>query len=239
MFILTETPSLPWVEVKNKFKIDKVVMIYVAGLDPQLFHINLQSPDAHKAVAWGERVEKNKGVVTELDYLRWNFEQVNVVKATGDKFRIHSPTNTLLSVPLSNSEKMKREKEKKGKPLTLLYTSLRTFLTKSVILTTTNELTFHYQHVAAKSAKNRKPENFMMTLEELRENNFPIPRYLDPSLPELKSGWAETVKPPKTTLSPPPKKMIAMDCEMVRIEALALDRSCYCALSSFEATYCY
>ncbi|KAF9296903.1 hypothetical protein BGZ88_011571 [Linnemannia elongata] len=185
VFILTETPSLPWVEVKNKFKIDKVVMIYVAGLDPQLFHINLQSPDAHKAVAWGERVEKNKGVVTELDYLRWNFEQVNVVKATGDKFRIHSPTNTLLSVPLSNSEKMKREKEKK----------------------------------AAKSAKNRKPENFMMTLEELRENNFPIPRYLDPSLPELKSGWAETVKPPKTTLSPPPKKMIAMDCEMCRTEA--------------------
>ena len=117
VFILTETPSLPWVEVKNKFKIDKVVMIYVAGLDPQLFHINLQSPDAHKAVAWGERVEKNKGVVTELDYLRWNFEQVNVVKATGDKFRIHSPTNTLLSVPLSNSEKMKREKEKKGRPM--------------------------------------------------------------------------------------------------------------------------
>ncbi|KAG9063647.1 hypothetical protein KI688_003758 [Linnemannia hyalina] len=185
VFILTETPSLPWVEVKNKFKIDKVVMIYVAGLDPQLLHINLQSPDAHKAVAWGERVEKNKGVATELDYLRWNFEQVNVVKATGDKFRIHSPTNTLLSVPLSNSEKMKREKEKK----------------------------------AAKSAKNRKPENFMMTLEELRENSFPIPRYLDPSLPELKAGWTETAKPPKTTLSPPPKKMIAMDCEMCRTEA--------------------
>ncbi|KAF9156261.1 hypothetical protein BG015_006479 [Linnemannia schmuckeri] len=185
VFILTETPSLPWVEVKNKFKIDKVVMIYVSGLDPQLFHINLQSPDAHKAVIWGERVEKNKGVVTELDYLRWNFEQVNVVKATGDKFRIHSPTNTLLSVPLSNSEKMKREKEKK----------------------------------AAKSAKNRKPENFMMTLEELRENSFPIPRYLDPSLPELKDGWIETPKLPKTTLSPPPKKMIAMDCEMCRTKA--------------------
>ncbi|KAF8948955.1 hypothetical protein BGZ47_000630 [Haplosporangium gracile] len=185
VFILTETPSLPWVEVKNKFKIDKVVMIYVSGLDPRLFHINLQSPDAHKAVTWGERVEKNKGVVTELDYLRWNFEQVNVVKATGDKFRIHSPTNTLLSVPLSNSEKMKREKEKK----------------------------------AAKSAKNRKPENFMMTLEELRENSFPIPHYLDPSLPELKDGWKETAKLAKTTLSPPPKKMLAMDCEMCRTNA--------------------
>lgn len=115
VFILTETPSLPWVEVKNKFKIDKVVMIYVSGLDPQLFHINLQSPDAHKAVTWGERLEKNRGVVTELNYLRGNFEEVSVVKATGDKFRIHSPTNTLLSVPLSNAEKMKREKEKKGK----------------------------------------------------------------------------------------------------------------------------
>ncbi|KAF9910135.1 hypothetical protein EC991_007267 [Linnemannia zychae] len=185
VFILTETPSLPWVEVKNKFKIDKVVLIYVSGLDPSIFHINLQSPDAHKAVTWSERVEKNQGVVTELDYLRWNFDQVNVVKATGDKFRIHSPTNTLLSVPLSNSEKLKREKEKK----------------------------------AAKSVKNRKPENLMMTLEELRENSFPIPRYLDPELPELKEGWMETPKLAKTTLSPPPKKMIAMDCEMCRTEA--------------------
>ncbi|KAF9080629.1 hypothetical protein BGX23_001878 [Mortierella sp. AD031] len=185
VFMLTETPSLPWIEVKNKFKIDKVVMIYVSGLDPSIFHINLQSPDAHKAVAWGERVEKHRGVVTELDYLRWNFDQVNVVKATGDKFRIHSPTNTLLSVPLSNSEKLKREREKK----------------------------------AAKSAKNRKPENYIMSLEELRENNFPIPRYLDPDLPEWKNGWMETTKLPKTTLSPPPKKMVAMDCEMCRTEA--------------------
>jgi RNA exonuclease 1 len=61
----------------------------------------------------------------------------------------------------------------------------------------------------------------MMTLEELRENSFPIPRYLDPSLPELEDGWMETAKLPKTTLTPPPKKMIAMDCEMVSAAALS------------------
>lgn len=60
----------------------------------------------------------------------------------------------------------------------------------------------------------------MLTLEEMRENNFPIPRYLDTKAEgsKLPEGWIETPKLKKTTLTPPPKIMIALDCEMVRYE---------------------
>ncbi|KAG0198979.1 hypothetical protein BGX28_007647 [Mortierella sp. GBA30] len=185
VFILTETPSLPWIQVLNKFKIDKVLMLYVSGLDPALFHINLKSTDAHKPVAWAERATKERDPVSEFEHLKELFTETNVVKAPGDKFRIFSPTNTLLNVPLSNSEKVKREKEKQSN----------------------------------KAAKEKKPENYMLSLEELRESDFPIPRYLDANVLELQQGWIETPKLPKTTLTPPPKIMIAMDCEMCRTAA--------------------
>ncbi|KAG0259957.1 hypothetical protein BG011_002233 [Mortierella polycephala] len=185
VFILTETPSLPWIEVQNKFKIDKVLMLYVSGLNPSLFHINVKSRDAHTPIAWTDRVDKNDGPASEFDALKKYFEEMHVVQAPGDKFRIHSPTNTLMNVPLSISEKAKREREKKNN----------------------------------KPAKVRKPENYIMTLEELRENDFPIPRYLDSNAPELGEDWIETPKQPKATLMPPPKVMVAMDCEMCRTEA--------------------
>ncbi|KAF9576109.1 hypothetical protein EC968_000177 [Mortierella alpina] len=182
VYILTETPTLPWIQVLNKFKIDKVLMLYASGLDPSLFHINLRSSDAHKPIDWPERAAQEGGPVTELEALKELLPEINVVKAPGDKFRIFSPTNTLLNVPLSNSEKIKREKEKQNN----------------------------------KAAKEKKPENYMLTLEELRESDFPIPRYMDSTAPDLQSGWTETPKLPKTTLTPPPKIMIAMDCEMCR-----------------------
>ncbi|KAG0245755.1 hypothetical protein BGX31_006229 [Mortierella sp. GBA43] len=185
VFILTETPSLPWIQVRNKFKVEKVLLLYVSGLDPQLFHLNLRTPDAHKPVSWIDRAEKEGGAVAEFEHLRHWFQEVNVAMATGDKFRIFSPTNTLLNVPLSNMEKAKRETEKKSQP-----------------------------------AAKKKPESYLMTVEELREYHFPIPRYMDTKdeTSKLPKGWIETPKLKKTTLTPPPKTMIALDCEMCRTE---------------------
>lgn len=106
-----ETPTLPWIMVKNKFNIQKVVLLYVAGLDPQLFNVDLTHPDSRRPIAWAEKA--TKGPAAEFQHLRKFFDVMNVIKAGGDKFRVHSPPNTLLNVPLSNSEKQKRDKELK------------------------------------------------------------------------------------------------------------------------------
>jgi len=67
----------------------------------------------------------------------------------------------------------------------------------------------------------------MLKLQELKENSFPLPTYLDASAPPLEPGWIETPKIAKTTLAPLPKTMIAMDCEMVSSKTTIMFRE-YC-----------
>ncbi|CAO3569098.1 unnamed protein product [Mortierella alpina] len=179
VYLLMETPTLPWIMVKNKFNIQKVVLLYVAGLDPQLFNVDLTHPDSRKPIAWAERA--TKGPATEFQHLRKFFDVMNVIKAGGDKFRVHSPPNTLLNVPLSNTEKLKRDKELKKK---------------------------------SQDAQNLTAEYYLIRAHDLREADYPLPSYLD-SNAELQPDWIET-KQLKLTDPPVAKKMIAMDCEMVR-----------------------
>lgn len=70
---------------------------------------------------------------------------------------------------------------------------------------------------SAKQAKLpvKKPESYVLSLEDLIENNYPLPSYLVSEPTPLEDGWFETPKLEKKTLTPPPKTMIAMDCEMV------------------------
>ncbi|KAF8923380.1 hypothetical protein BGZ58_003021 [Dissophora ornata] len=181
VYLLTETKTLPWIMVKNKFNIHKVVLLYVPGLDPQLFNIDLKDPESSKPVAWVQKVVE--GPATEFHHLKMYFDVMNVMKAGGDKHRVHPPPDTLLNVPLSNTEKQKREEEMKSKK---------------------------------KAAMNHKPEAFMLKVEELRESDYPLPTYLDLGT-KLQEYWIET--PQKISTLPVPKKMIAMDCEMVRTTA--------------------
>ncbi|KAF9947320.1 hypothetical protein BGZ70_002739 [Mortierella alpina] len=182
VYLLMETPTLPWIMVKNKFNIQKVVLLYVAGLDPQLFNVDLTHPDSRRPIAWAERA--TKGPAAEFQHLRKFFDVMNVIKAGGDKFRVHSPPNTLLNVPLSNTEKLKRDKELKKK---------------------------------SQDAQNLTAEYYLIGAHDLREADYPLPSYLDSNAEHL-PGWTET-KQSKSTDPPVAKKMIAMDCEMVRTTA--------------------
>ncbi|KAG0244985.1 hypothetical protein BGX31_008205 [Mortierella sp. GBA43] len=177
LYLLTETKTLPWIMVKNKFNIHKTVLLHIPGFDPQLFNVNAQHPDADKPIAWTEKA--TRGPVTELRHMRTFFDVMNVMKVGGDKTRIFPPVETLLSVPLSNSEKAKRDAERKSKK---------------------------------KSAATLTPENYMITVGDFKEYDFPLPSYLDPER-GLQKDWVETQQ--RTSDSTTPKKMIAMDCEMV------------------------
>ncbi|KAG0023096.1 hypothetical protein BGZ80_010398 [Entomortierella chlamydospora] len=109
MYLLTETKTLPWIMVRNKFNINKVVLLYVSGLDPKLFHVDLKDPESKKPLVWAELAKT--GPATEFQQLRRFFDVMSVMKAGGDKYRVHPPIESLLSVSLSNSEKKKREHE--------------------------------------------------------------------------------------------------------------------------------
>ncbi|KAF9207449.1 hypothetical protein BGZ49_000402 [Haplosporangium sp. Z 27] len=113
LYLLTETKTLPWIMVKNKFNINKVVVLYVPGLDPTFFNIDLKDPDSKKPILWTGKAKT--GPVTEFQHLQKFFDVMNVMKAGGDKYRVHSPVESILSVSLSNSERQKREQEMKKK----------------------------------------------------------------------------------------------------------------------------
>ncbi|KAG0084033.1 hypothetical protein BGZ92_010250 [Podila epicladia] len=184
VYLLTETPTLPWIMVKNKFNIHNVVVLYISGLDPQFFNVDLADPESHKPVAWSEKAVS--GPVTEFQELRKFFDYMSVTQAGGDKQSIYSPTNTLLNVNLSNSERARRDAERKR---------------------------------ASESAEKKSPEFHMLTLDELKDCDYPLPTYLS-SESQLQEGWIETDRQTSDSDGPPPpKKLLAMDCEMCRTSA--------------------
>ncbi|KAF9143795.1 hypothetical protein BGX30_014747 [Mortierella sp. GBA39] len=107
VYLLTETKTLPWMMVKNKFNIQKVVLLYVGGLDPSFFGIDYKDEDATAPVAWASTA--TKGPIAEMTNLKRFFDVVSPMKAGGEKNKIYSPVNQILNIPLSNTEKIKRE----------------------------------------------------------------------------------------------------------------------------------
>ncbi|KAF9551033.1 hypothetical protein EC957_010801 [Mortierella hygrophila] len=107
VYLLTETKTLPWMMVKNKFNIQKVVLLYVGGLDPSFFGIDYKDEDATAPVAWASTA--TEGPITEMTNLKRFFDVVSPMKAGGEKNKIYSPVNQILNIPLSNTEKIKRE----------------------------------------------------------------------------------------------------------------------------------
>ncbi|KAK3827023.1 MAG: hypothetical protein J3R72DRAFT_405937 [Linnemannia gamsii] len=176
IYLLTETKTLPWMMVKNKFNIQKVVLLYVGGLEPADFGIDYQDDEAKAPVAWASTV--TEGPVAEMTNLKRFFDVVSPMKAGGEKNKIYAPVSQILNNPLSNSEKTKRE-------------------------------------IARAKARvpDMKRDGYMLTLQEMRELDFPLPSYLTGGASELKTGWIETDQV-LNPVSPDKRKLIAMDCEM-------------------------
>jgi len=72
------------------------------------------------------------------------------------------------------------------------------------------------------------PAQYMLPLELMMENDYPIPSYMADVF-EKPPGWIETPQPSqKTRLSQlsekPETKIYAIDCEMVRVVSIKFDR---------------
>ena len=71
-------------------------------------------------------------------------------------------------------------------------------------------------------AKNQDPEQYLLSLEQMIENEYPIPSYMADVF-EKPDGWLETPEPVKPSFldgtperkKPPEAKIYALDCEMV------------------------
>lgn len=63
---------------------------------------------------------------------------------------------------------------------------------------------------------NADPTQYLLTLEQMIENDYPVPSYMADVFPKS-DGWLETAKPSETE-SKWNQKIYAIDCEMVRLQ---------------------
>ncbi|GLB45049.1 putative EXOIII [Lyophyllum shimeji] len=82
------------------------------------------------------------------------------------------------------------------------------------------------KRLLSENVKNRDPAQYLLTLEQMIENEYPIPSYMADVF-EKPPGWVETPEPPKQGLlddpsvtgkSAPKQKIYSIDCEMCLTE---------------------
>lgn len=110
---------------------------------------------------------------------------------------MHSVLNTFFQAPVSGEEKKRRLHERiAGSSLTLFLTLRLTFST------------------AAERAGKKQPSQYILTVEQMVENDYPVPSYLADVF-EKQDGWIETPQAHTNTMSEP-QPVLAIDCEMAR-----------------------
>jgi RNA exonuclease 1 len=76
----------------------------------------------------------------------------------------------------------------------------------------------------AERVVDKDPSRYLLSLQQMIENEYPIPSYLA-DLFQKPEGWIETPKPPQETIlfdttKKAEPKVYAIDCEMVRFRTL-------------------
>jgi RNA exonuclease 1 len=115
---------------------------------------------------------------------------------------MHSVLNTFFQAPVSGEEKKRRLQERIAGPSS-------SFNGFSLVDIT---------HVIAERAGKKDPTQYLLTVEQMIENEYPVPSYIADVF-KKPDGWIET---PQATASaePGPRTVYAIDCEMVDISRL-------------------
>jgi hypothetical protein len=78
-------------------------------------------------------------------------------------------------------------------------------------------LPLHVNRRVAEQSGDKDPSRYCLTLEEMIENEYPVPSYMA-DIFQKPEGWVETPLPPPTNEDATPKqpsRILSVDCEMV------------------------
>lgn len=109
---------------------------------------------------------------------------------------MHSVLNTFFQTPVSGEEKKRRIQER------ISSSSLCIFPLS------------HRLPAAAERTQDKNPARYLLTTEQMVENDYPVPSYLADVF-QKPEGWIET--PQVADDAEDPHTVYAIDCEMVRI----------------------
>lgn len=185
LYALSETTNLPWCNIINKAKIEKLVMIYAQGLSSTYFGVPHNCTKIPPVVDLeGLKSEEWIGKAS-MPFLSKQSKYMISNEISGQNGRFNSPVADILQCNMSHSKKERLAKEQQER-IALFKDNMREF--------------------------------YVLSLEELKKADFPIPPSLDSSV-VLPEGWKETHPPLEPRKEGQLKRIIAVDCEMVMTTA--------------------
>ncbi|KAG2179874.1 hypothetical protein INT43_003660, partial [Umbelopsis isabellina] len=113
LYCLTEAPTPDWMRIANRAAIEKLVLVFAQGLDLTFFGFPPNRANIKSTMGLTDLGETDLAKETLQDFNSL-FSHCVVTKVSGTKGKIHNPLMNLLQCPVSNSQKEKRDKERKS-----------------------------------------------------------------------------------------------------------------------------
>ncbi|KAG5349445.1 hypothetical protein C0989_003902 [Termitomyces sp. Mn162] len=195
--IVADAPPPNWLRIENASLIQKVVVLLVPGLTPEVLSLPpiptsaTANPNIPLSIPLLPRTP-DAGPPPNIPFIAATFSHACPTRAPGDQYRMHSVLGAFFQGPISGEERNKRA-------------TLR---------------------LLSEMVKNQDPEQYLLTLEQMIENEYPIPSYMADVF-QKPGGWLETPEPVKPNLldaipekgkEQPKAKIYAIDCEMCMTE---------------------
>jgi RNA exonuclease 1 len=199
--------------------IQRVVVLFVPGLTPEILslppfpitatanpNLPISIPLALPTpIPTSEGDKKEVSTAACIPFIATTFSHACPTRAPGDQNRMHSVMSAVFSGPVSSEEKKKRVSLKKECKCSFNY--VFSFLCRDQ-----NTLTILF----SAETHNADPTQYLITLEQMIENDYPVPSYMAEVFPKS-AGWLEVAKPSETE-SRWNQKIYAIDCEMVHLQ---------------------
>ncbi|KAJ3996078.1 ribonuclease H [Lentinula boryana] len=198
LHIVADAPPPNWLRVENAQMIPKVVVILVPGLTPDVLGIPppptnaLRNPNLPISIPLPPRQDPSNPTPAGVPFISSTFSHACPTRAPGDQTKMHSVLSTFFNLPISGAEKKRRLEA----------------LAKSKI----------------KSSESGWSDlsEYMLTVEQMIDNEYPIPSYMADVDHERPPGWVETPEEPRFDdqegIPRPRRKVFGIDCEMCMTE---------------------
>ncbi|KAJ4490944.1 ribonuclease H [Lentinula aciculospora] len=198
LHIIADAPPPNWLRVENAQMIPKVVVILVPGLTPDVLGIPppptsaLRNPNLPISIPLPPRRDPSDPTPTGVPFIGSTFSHACPTRAPGDQTKMHSVLSTFFNLPISGAEK-KRRLEAQAKA-----------------------------KVKSSESGLPNPSEYILTIEQMIDNDYPIPSYMADVDNERSPDWVETPQEPKLDGEQgkpmPRRKVFGIDCEMCTTE---------------------
>ncbi|XP_006457267.1 hypothetical protein AGABI2DRAFT_79294, partial [Agaricus bisporus var. bisporus H97] len=197
LHIVADAPPPNWLRIDNAHLIQKVVAVLIPGLTPDLLELPplptaaTSNPNLPIPIPLSTKFKDSASTAASIPFVASTFTHACPTRAPGDQTRMHSVLSTFFNGPVSGEEKKRRVTQR-----------LQCMLFSNNF----------------KRDGQRVPSQYMLTLEQMIENDYPIPSYMADVF-QKPTGWVETPQPEEITGKNRPKQQIfAIDCEMCMTE---------------------